>query len=88
VKTVHIAAPGREIASTWLGNAYREASGTSMAAPHVAGVAALILSAEPNLSVAKLRERLLSSVDELAVLKGKTATGGRLCAAQSLGLHE
>jgi subtilisin family serine protease len=88
VKTVHIAAPGREIVSTWLGNAYREASGTSMAAPHVAGVAALILSAEPNLSVAKLRERLLSSVDELAVLKGKTATGGRLCAAQSLGLHE
>ena len=88
VKTVHIAAPGREILSTWLGNAYREASGTSMAAPHVAGVAALILSAEPNLSMAKLRERLLSSVDELNVLKGKTATGGRLCAAQSLGLHE
>ncbi len=88
VKTVHIAAPGREILSTWLNNAYREASGTSMAAPHVSGVAALILAAEPNLSVTKLRERLLSSVDELSVLKGKTASGGRLCAAQSLGLHD
>ena len=88
VKTVHIAAPGREILSTWLGNTYREASGTSMAAPHVAGVAALILSNEPNLSVAKLRERLLESVDELSPLSGKIASGGRLCAAQSLGVKD
>jgi subtilisin family serine protease len=88
VKTVHIAAPGREILSTWLGNTYREASGTSMAAPHVAGVAALILANEPNLSVAKLRERLLESVDELPPLEGKIASGGGLCAAQSLGLKD
>jgi subtilisin family serine protease len=88
VKTVHIAAPGREILSTWLGNTYREASGTSMAAPHVSGVAALILSSEPNLSVAKLRERLLESVDELSPLNGKIASGGRLCAAQSLGVKD
>ena len=88
VKTVHIAAPGREILSTWLGNTYREASGTSMAAPHVSGVAALILSSEPNLSVAKLRERLLESVDELTPLNGKIASGGRLCAAQSLGVRD
>jgi subtilisin family serine protease len=88
VKTVHIAAPGREIVSTWLGNAFREASGTSMAAPHVAGVAALVLAQEPNMSMAKLRERLLSTVDKLPALEGKTATGGRLCAAQALGLKE
>ncbi|MEO8041302.1 MAG: S8 family serine peptidase [Acidobacteriota bacterium] len=88
VKTVHIAAPGREILSTWLGNAYREASGTSMAAPHVAGVAALILASEPNISVAKLRERILGTVDKLPSLEGKVASGGRLCAAQALGLHD
>jgi subtilisin family serine protease len=88
VKTVHIAAPGREILSTWLGDAYREASGTSMAAPHVSGVAALILASEPNLPVAKLRERLLGTVDKLPALEGKVASGGRLCAAQALGLAD
>ena len=39
VKTVHIAAPGKDILSTWLDNGYREASGTSMATPYVSGVA-------------------------------------------------
>jgi subtilisin family serine protease len=87
-KTVHIAAPGRDILSTWLKNAYREASGTSMAAPQVSGVAALILASEPELSVTKLRERLLTSVDKLDVLDGKVSTGGRLCAAQALGLKD
>ncbi len=86
VKTVHIAAPGRDILSTWLNNSYREASGTSMAAPQVSGVAALILASEPNLSVAKLRERILGSADDLDSLRGKVSTGGRLCAAQALGI--
>lgn len=84
-KTVHIAAPGREIDSTWLKDDYREASGTSMAAPQVAGIAALILSSEPNLSMAKLRERILKSVDKLDTLSGKVAVGGRLNASKALG---
>ena len=84
VKTVHIAAPGREILSTWLNDAYREASGTSMAAPQVAGVAALILSNEPNLSVEKLRERILRSVDKIDSLAGKVENGGRINAAKAL----
>jgi thermitase len=87
-KTVHLAAPGRDIDSTWLKDGYREASGTSMAAPQVSGVAALILASEPDLPVAKLRERLLSSVDKLPALDGKVSTGGRLCATQALGLTE
>lgn len=87
-KTVHIAAPGRDILSTWLNGSYRDASGTSMAAPQVSGVAALILATEPNLSVTKLRERILGTVDKLPALEGKVATGGRLCAAQALGLKD
>jgi subtilisin family serine protease len=85
VKTVHVAAPGREILSTWLNDEYREASGTSMATPYVAGVAALILASEPKLSVEKLRERVLKSVDKLDSLDGKTESGGRINAAKALG---
>jgi thermitase len=88
LKSVHIAAPGRDILSTWLGDEYREASGTSMAAPQVSGVAALIISKNPKLSIAKLRERLLASVDKIDTLAGKTATGGRLNAAKALGITE
>ncbi|HQU83183.1 MAG TPA: S8 family serine peptidase, partial [Pyrinomonadaceae bacterium] len=84
-KTVHIAAPGKDILSTWLNEDYREASGTSMAAPQVAGVAALILANEPNLSVEKLREKVLKSVDKLDNLSGKVENGGRLNAAKALG---
>jgi len=85
VKTVHVAAPGKDILSTWLGDAYRDASGTSMAAPQISGVAALILAKEPNLSVEKLKERILKSVDKLDSLNGKIASGGRIDAAKAVG---
>jgi len=85
VKTVHIAAPGKDILSTWLGDQYREASGTSMATPQVSGVAALIVAANPNISVTKLKEKLLKCVDKVDSLNGKVASGGRLNAAKALG---
>jgi subtilisin family serine protease len=84
-KSVHIAAPGAEILSTWLGTDYREASGTSMATPVVSGVAALILSVNPDMTLDKLRERLLNSVDKLDALDGKVVSGGRVNAARAVG---
>lgn len=84
-KSVFIAAPGKEILSTWLGGEFREASGTSMATPEVAGVAALVLSTNQKMSIAELRERLKNSVDKLDSLKGKVATGGRINAAKAVG---
>jgi subtilisin family serine protease len=84
VKTVHVAAPGKDILSTWLNDNYREASGTSMATPYVSGIAALIVANEPNISVTKLRDRILGSVDKLPSLEGKVQTGGRVCAANAL----
>ena len=84
LKSVHVAAPGKEILSTWLGGNYREASGTSMATPYVSGVAALIVANEPGISMEKLRARLLGSVDQLDSLEGKVETGGRICAANAL----
>jgi thermitase len=84
-RTVHIAAPGKDILSTWLDNEYQNASGTSMATPVVAGVAALVLSREANLSVEELRRKLFASVDKLDSLKGKVVTGGRINAAKAVG---
>jgi subtilisin family serine protease len=85
-KSVHIAAPGKAILSTWPGGRYREASGTSMATPYVAGIAALIVANQPNISVKTLRDRLIGSADELESLKGKVASSSRVCAANSLGM--
>lgn len=82
--SVHIAAPGKDILSTWLKDSYREASGTSMATPYVAGVAALILSNDSSVTAEKLRERILQSVDKLDTLSGKIETAGRLNAAKAL----
>jgi subtilisin family serine protease len=83
-KTVHLAAPGAEILSTWLGDGFEEHSGTSMATPVVSGVAALVLSQEPNLSLKELRQRLLDSVDQLDALRGKIVSGGRVNAARAV----
>ena len=82
-KTVHIAAPGKDILSTWLNNGYREASGTSMATPYVSGVAALIIANEPKITMEKLRAKLLSSADKIDSLSGKVENGGRVCAANA-----
>jgi subtilisin family serine protease len=83
-KSVAIAAPGVEILSTWLGNQYEEKSGTSMATPVISGVAALILSENPRMSVDDLRKKLMDSTDPIVALKGKTVSGGRINAAKAL----
>jgi subtilisin family serine protease len=84
-KSVQIAAPGEEILSTWLEHGFTEKKGTSMATPFVAGVAALILSQNPKMSVDDLRARLLQSVDSLASLDGKVSSSGRINAAKAVG---
>jgi subtilisin family serine protease len=84
IKTVHVAAPGKDIMSTWLSAGYREASGTSMATPYVSGVAALIVAQNPDISVEKLREKLVNSVDKLDSLNGKIKSGGRINAAKAV----
>ena len=59
--TVNMAAPGENILSTTPKGTYNYFSGTSMAAPHVSGGAALVCAAYPNLSMSKLRSTILYS---------------------------
>ena len=61
--TIDVSAPGVSIYSTNLGGGYRTLSGTSMAGPHVAGLAALMLSKNPLLSVNDIENLLESTAD-------------------------
>jgi uncharacterized protein YkwD len=63
--TVDIAAPGVGILSTVRGGGYEAWDGTSMAAPNVAGVAALVASANPPLTGTQIRARLESTADNI-----------------------
>ncbi len=83
-RTVDLAAPGVNIASTYPDGTYVYMSGTSMAAPHVTGVAALALARAPGLTVPQLRDVLLSSVDPISALGSVTVTGGRVNAARAV----
>ena len=75
---VDVGAPGVNILSTLPGNKYASWNGTSMAAPHVSGAAALYLSKYPGTDVATLKERILSTADPVAALVGKSVSEGRL----------
>jgi len=68
------------------GAGYMTISGTSMATPHVAGVAALLLADDPTMTVADLKAALLAGVDTVAGLATHVSTSGRLNAAKALGL--
>ena len=82
--TVDVGAPGVSIYSTLPGNSYGSFSGTSMAAPHVAGVVGLLHAAKPGISVTEVSNAILGTVDTLQSLDGKTVSGGRVNAAAAL----
>lgn len=86
VVSVDLAAPGVDIYSTAQSGQYKSLSGTSMAAPYVTGVAALIKSQNPSMNTAQIKSRILGTVDVISSLSGKVATGGRLNAAKALGI--
>lgn len=73
--TVDIAAPGVGIYSTLPGGRYGSYSGTSMAAPHVAGALALVWDTHPTWTYQKVIAAVLNTADRVSALAGKVATG-------------
>lgn len=65
-------------------NGYHYDSGTSFASPYVAGVAALLLSINSNLTPSQLKQILISSVDPISGLSNECTSGGRLNAYTAL----
>lgn len=74
----------RCLTSNYVGNEFSLYSGTSMATPHVAGAAALVMSAAPDASLATVKSALLSGVDAKDAFFGKANTSGRLNVANAL----
>jgi subtilisin family serine protease len=92
VGTVQVAAPGSNIFSTWpvaltvLGqpNGYNSISGTSMAAPHVTGLAALLRGKMPSWTATQVRSAILGSTKPLTALAGKVSREGIISAYNAL----
>ena len=83
---VDLAAPGVSILSTLPENNYGPENGTSMAAPHVTGVAALVLSRFPDYTRDELRAILINSVDPLVT--DRRIGNGRVNAAMAVRMDE
>jgi len=86
--SVDLGAPGVDILSTLPGSSYGWKGGTSMAAPHVSGAAALIRAVAPHLGVVDLKNLLLNNTVPLPSLDGNTVTGGRLSAFLPIAVQD
>lgn len=84
VGSVHVGAPGVDIYSCTSSSdvSYASFNGTSMACPHVAGVAALALARFPGTTGTALRTRLLSNVRSIPSLSGRVSTSGAISASR------
>ncbi len=77
-ETVHIAAPGHNILSTYKNGDYAILSGTSMATPHVSGALGLLIASEGRLELDELRERVMATSVAARGYRSKVKSGGRL----------
>jgi subtilisin family serine protease len=82
--SVDVAAPGQSILSTLPLNTYEYFDGTSMAAPHATGVAALVTAVNSSFTPLQIKDRIMKTVTKLSSLTGKTVTGGLINAGAAV----
>ena len=83
-QTVGVGAPGVGIMSTLPINSYGQISGTSMASPHVAGIAVLLAAHEPSLTPGQIVQRIINTAKPVLTLASKTISSGRADAFNAL----
>jgi subtilisin family serine protease len=83
-KTVHVAAPGVNVYSTFPNNTYSVLSGTSMATPHVSGIAALMMSVHPEWKYTDIKQKLVETSDPVPGLRRMVIAKGRVNAYNAL----
>lgn len=85
---VELAAPGVNVLSTYPNNRYAWMSGTSMASPHIAGTAALVMYAHPDWTNIQVRQQLQNTADDLGVAGRDNVYGyGLVDADQAAGVY-
>lgn len=82
--SVHLVAPGVSIWTLNKGGGYTTHSGTSVSFPMVAGTAALLFAARPELTPDEVKAAILGSTDPIPGLRDKVITGGRLNLARAM----
>ncbi|SEA41930.1 S8 family serine peptidase [Alkalimonas amylolytica] len=80
---VEISGPGVNVASTWINSGYRSISGTSMASPHVAGVAALVWSNHPQCTNTQIRNVLNLTAERRGTSGRNTSFGWGIVRAKA-----
>ena len=80
---VEIAGPGVSVSSTWNNGGYNSISGTSMASPHVAGVAALVWSNHPGCTAAQIRNALNATAEDRGSAGRDTSYGWGIVKAKA-----
>jgi len=78
IESVDVAAPGTGITSTSLSNGYEPMDGTSMAAAHVSGIVAMILSINPDTDYRAVKSIIIDTVDPVSSWSGKLVSEGRV----------
>ena len=84
--SVHVAAPGVLIWSTKIGGSYGGYSGTSMAAPHASGLAALVYSQDPSRDWIAIKNLVISGGQTKPATEGTTISGKRIRAYDANGV--
>ncbi|MBK9038460.1 MAG: S8 family serine peptidase [Bdellovibrionales bacterium] len=82
--TVHVGSPGLNIYSTYPGGGYAPMSGTSMASPYAAGIAALMKVAAPDMTGFQIKSGMLAQSDKISQLTNKLVTDGRVNVAHAV----